>query len=122
MAKEILKNILYVQNSVRLYHWSTKSYARHVSSGDLYSNLDKLFDRFIETYQGWKGMWIMSAASPTPSINLSFGPISDQKIIEIVEDFREFLAILNDLPMDLENIRDEILGELNRVLFLFTLN
>jgi hypothetical protein len=47
---EILRTLLYFQTNVRLYHWGTKLYARHIASGDLYKQLDTFTDKFVEIY------------------------------------------------------------------------
>lgn len=38
------------QNQVRIYHWQTKSYARHMAFGKTYDALGDLIDSFVEIY------------------------------------------------------------------------
>ena len=49
---DIIRNLLKIQLEIKLYHWRTKSYSRHVASGDLYDSLNKDIDTFVEIYQG----------------------------------------------------------------------
>ena len=41
--------LLKIQNEVKLYHWSTKKYARHKSSDKLLKKLQDPVDQFVET-------------------------------------------------------------------------
>ena len=43
-------------NSLKLYHWQTTSYARHITSGQLFDLLIVLLDKLVETYQGKYGV------------------------------------------------------------------
>lgn len=123
---EIINCFLHTQNLIRLYHWRTKSYARHVASGTLYQKLDPLIDSFVETYQGkLSGKENRIRYKP---FSLKFKELSDNDIVFVLNEFKSFL--LNDLEKrlktmkmkntDLVNIRDEILANVNQTLYLFT--
>lgn len=108
--------------NIRLYHWSTKSYARHTGSGALYDLLSELSDKFVETYMGrYKRPDFKS------SFNVQVTQLNDSNIIEALEKYIEFLKYevpkyLKESDTDLLNIRDEMVGEMNKTLYLFTLN
>jgi hypothetical protein len=124
----LIQLFLQIQQQIRLYHWKTKSYARHVASGELYSKLDKLVDDFIETYQGKLG----KSRIQYEEIDIKLLSIDDNDIIDVLNSFKDFLV--NHLESflsknlkgmsntDLLNKRDEMLGEVNRSLYLFSLN
>ena len=47
-----VEQFLFIQQNIRLYHWTTPIYNQHIVSGELYEKLDKLIDKFVETYMG----------------------------------------------------------------------
>lgn len=108
--------------NVRLYHWSTTSYARHTGSGALYDSLSLLIDQFTETYMGrYKRPEFKS------SFNVQVKQFHDSNINEALREYVQFLKYevpnyLKESDTDLLNIRDEIVGEINKTLYLFTLN
>jgi hypothetical protein len=108
--------------NIRLYHWSTTSHARHVASGALYDNLSNLSDEFIETYMGrykrpeYKGPF-----------NIQVKQFNDSNIVDALREYIQFLKYetpkyLKESDTDLLNIRDEMLANINKTQYLFTLN
>lgn len=118
----LLTTFLTFQNQVRIYHWRTRSYARHVSSGSLYDDIDKLIDQFIETLQG------KTERITYDQITVKLFPLQDEEMVELLQNFAVFLeekveSYLKKLgnSYELKNIRDEMLGKVNQTKFLFTL-
>lgn len=116
---DIVTHLLTIRNQVKLYHWQTGSFARHKATDDLTATLDTLIDTFVEVYMGKYGR-------PTVSGTIKLHNFSESAAKSFVAKQRGFLE--KDLPRkikkddtDLLNIRDEILAELNKVLYLFTL-
>ena len=120
----LLIRFLSFQQQVRLYHWGTKSYARHVSSGTLYEKMDTLIDTFIETMQGKLGK---RQRIEYKNMTFTLSQMSDKDAALLLHEFIQFLE--NDLNRfldkvgdnDLKNIRDEMLSTLNQTLYLFSL-
>jgi hypothetical protein len=107
--------------NLRLYHWSTFSHARHTASGELYDTLSTLSDKFIETYMGrYKRPEFKS------TFNVSVKQFNDTNIINALNEYIQFLKYevprnIKESDTDLLNIRDEMVGEINKTLYLFTL-
>lgn len=124
---QLLPVFIFITNQIRLYHWHTRNYARHIASGDLYDSLDKLIDNFVETLQG--KMEDDDYRIEYQSIKVKYNKLDDEEIIEVLKNFKDFLvneveSYLNDMEMkntDLKNIRDEMLNNVNRTLYLFSL-
>ena len=120
---KILLAFLTFQTQLRMYHWSTKKYNRHIESGKLYQNIDTLIDQFMETLQGKIGTVSYKKAL------IKLRSTSDSVIVEDMNKFKIFLtrdveSFLNRFSHannDLKNIRDEMLGSINQSLYLFTL-
>ena len=110
----MLQKFLSIQQNVRLYHWTTDIYTQHVVSGELYEKLDKLFDRFIETYQGQENRLTFKKIT-VESVSLKL----DDLLLQL-EKYKKYLMTLK-LKEDLSNIRDEIVAEIHKYMFLLRL-
>lgn len=113
----LIQEFLSVQQNIRMYHWTTKIYNQHVVSGELYEKLDGLIDKFVETFLGKN------------KINFdSFDiKLKKQQIIQLLNNFKIFLMGEIELFLgektnsDLKNIRDEMLSEVNKSIYLLRL-
>ena len=95
------------QQQMRIMHWQTKKYARHMAYGSIYDTLGDLIDTFTETCMGKYGRVELSG---------ELGTISLQNMSDLsVNDY-----ISKD--SDVLNIRDEIMGECNKLRYLLTLD
>ena len=81
----LLTTFLTFQNQVRIYHWRTRSYARHVASGNLYEDIDKLIDKFIETLQG------KTERIKYDQLTIKLFPLKDEEMVELLTNFVVFL-------------------------------
>ena len=126
--REITVRFLEMIIMIKLYHWKTYTYATHIATDDLYSKLNKNMDKFIEVLLGKVGNRINLLKHKSIKLTDFDSSIDDTKKFkyEIVK-FKEYLVNLNSNPFmvkmantDLYNIRDEILGDLNQFLYLFT--
>jgi hypothetical protein len=116
---DIVTTLLTIRNQVKLYHWQTGSFARHKATDDLTAALDTAIDTFVETYMGRYGR-------PKVSKTIKLTNYSEAEAQRFVSKQRKYLSEvlprkIKKSDTDLLNIRDEILGELNKVLYLFTL-
>jgi DNA-binding ferritin-like protein len=101
---------------VKLFHWKTHSFATHKATDELYDSLNGNIDKFIEVLLGKTGTRIDLTKHKTIQIvDLN----SQVKLKSKIESFKTFLTNMND-GTDLMNIRDEILGDLNKFLYLLT--
>jgi hypothetical protein len=117
----LLTSFLKIQNQLRIFHWQTSSYAQHKAFGKAYENLDGLIDEFVEVFMGKYGR-----SRAANSYNIELDNLGDN-YLEVVESFIDYLISLTDDvdpvdDTDLLNIRDSMLGELNRLKYLLTLN
>ena len=123
MAATIVQFYLSLRNSIKVYHWNTHSNPRHKATDALIEKLDALTDSFMEIYIGRHGRQDLSAKPMT----LDIPPLNEKAVIKYLEAARVWLSdklptLLHKKDTDLLNIRDEILGEINQALYLFTLH
>ena len=115
---QVVMQLVQMEQQMRIFHWQTKSHARHKAFGKVYSNLGDLIDTFAEAWMGKNGRVRIS------------GPIEIQNlggdVEQIVDGYIETLVGMTDVlnpqrDTDLLNIRDEILSEFNKLKYLLTL-
>ena len=113
--------LLGLQLQMKINHWQTKGYARHNAFGEFYNSLSDLIDTFVESAMGKYGRFTLD--EETKTIQLSNLSELDMKgMISTVRDaFVQMSEQLDPSDTDLLNIRDEMLGELNKLSYLLTL-
>ena len=117
----VVKIFLEILNIIKLYHWKTRSYAKHQATDELYEKLNKHIDKFIEVLIGKDERRIKMLEK---KINL----IDPENTIDFkhrIYEYRDFLMNIDNCfnkkkDTDLLNIRDEILADINQFLYLMT--
>jgi hypothetical protein len=111
--------------NIRLYHWTTTSYARHTGSGALYDTLSSLIDQFVETFMGRYARPEFKHDANAFSVEVN--QLNDDNVVDVLNMYCDFLQ--HEIPKhvdksdsDLLNIRDEMLGEIHKTMYLFTLH
>ena len=106
-------------HQLKLYHWTTKSYARHVASDELHKSLSSLSDLLIETA-------IATYERPT-FVNAAALPLvqnDDPAELQSLVQFKQYLVSgiqFADSDVDLMNTRDEMVSAIDQALYKFTL-
>jgi DNA-binding ferritin-like protein len=118
---KIVEKFLQLLNMVKLYHWKTHSFSQHKATDELYSKLNENIDKFVEILLGKTESRIKIMEKKTRLIDSSGK--SDFK--DHIHEYRDFLIDMNNYfdlkrDTDLLNVRDEILGDINRFLYLLT--
>lgn len=118
--KNLITNLITMQSQLRIFHWQTNSYAAHVALGNAYEGLDGLIDAFVEIYQGKNGVIKSKNGFEIALLNLDDDPVAaiDEFITWLAEDISTGLS---EADTDLLNIRDEMLGLLNKTKYLLRL-
>jgi hypothetical protein len=117
-----------IMTNMKIYHWSTDYYSRHVSSDNFGITIQPLFDRFFEVLFGHFPQAKQSLLSYQP---LGIGifrhtenvtNIKQDPMYQQLEDFKKFMQGLDvqfEGMSDLLNIRDEITGLVKQTQYLF---
>ena len=110
-----------LQVQMKINHWQTKGFARHNAFGGFYDSLNDLIDTFVEAAMGKYGRFTLD--DETKTIQLS--NLSELDMKGMITTVRSALVQMSEQfdgsDTDLMNIRDEILGELNKLSYLLTL-
>jgi hypothetical protein len=115
---EIMKFFFTMQILNKMYHLTTTSFARHKASDAFDDDIQKHIDKFAEVYIGRYNVKINIT-----KLNLNPEFISEIGIERLFKDSRDYLENLDRLVNNTEllNIRDEMLANINKTLYLFRL-
>ena len=118
----IVTNLLTLHNQLKIHHWQTKSYAEHQALGGSYDEFSDLIDEFIEVFMGKYGR-----IESRDGFKIELSNYKDLTPVDFCDKYIDYLV--NELPKGLEsadtdllNIRDEMLGQLNKLKYLLTLS
>ena len=119
----IVKKFMEMLNCIKIYHWQTRSFAKHKASDELYEELNENIDKFIEVLLGKKSTRIQHLEKRIVLYNECV--TGNDSIKNRVFEFCEFLEEMDiyfdkKKDSDLLSIRDDILANLNKFLYLLT--
>jgi len=121
MSADIVHLMLTLRNQVKLYHWQTMAYPRHIATDELVTKLDANIDQFVEVYIGKYGRPKLSGSTSTIRLRNH----SDKEATALLQEAIDWMSAdltrkLKKTDTDLLNIRDTIVADLNQTLYLFT--
>jgi hypothetical protein len=99
-------------NVVKMYHWNTRSYAEHKATDELYGELGKNIDHFVEIMLGDKRL-------PTMKTKIVIVNTNREVFLGKVNKFKSFLLKIKMAP-DLMNVRDELLSNVDQFIYLLS--
>lgn len=110
-ASKLLGTLFQSRDIIHLAHLNTSNYAEHIALGNYYDGILDLTDTFAETYFGrFKRVDIIIPASKI------------QNAQEHLKEMQKYIdSEREQYPSELQNIMDEMLGLINKTLYLLTL-
>ncbi len=116
---KLINKLLEIQNQLKLYHWQTTSYPRHIASDKFVAKASAIIDRIVEVYQGSRKR--VKVTEPIKLKNLTDKDVV--KYLQAIKDFflTDYLKYLTKDDVDLLTIRDEMVENINQTLYLFSL-
>lgn len=114
--------LMSLRDQIKIYHWQTLSYSRHIATNDLVTKLDASIDEFVEVYIGKYGRPKFTGKNSTIQLR-NFQDAEAPKLLDEAIDWlsHDLQGKLKKSDTDLFNIRDTIVANLNQVKFLFAL-
>ena len=120
MDIKLIQNLLTILNQIKYYHWQTTSFARHKALDKAHDDLSDLIDSFVEILIAKHGRDFLQTMEI--KIHSKQDVNMENALNEMVQFFNQLNTGLNaETDTDLLNIRDEMLGVINRTKYLFTL-
>jgi len=122
MSADHIHFFLHLRDQIKLYHWQTKIYARHIATDRILEELEKQIDSFVEIYIGKYGRPRVTGKNAS----ISLQNLTEAGATRLVHAAIKYLQgpltkSLHSIDTDLFNIRDEIIGQLHQLFYLFTL-
>jgi hypothetical protein len=123
MSAKDVQFFFMMREQIKLYHWQTKVYSRHKATDNVIEALDGSIDKYVEVYMGKYGRMKMTSSTASVSVK----NLSETSVVNFIKRCilylnTELVKKLKENDTDLVNVRDEMLGELNQLLYLFTLH
>ena len=122
MSAKHVAFFLQLRDQLKLYHWQTRVYARHVATDQMLEKLEKGMDSFVEIFIGKYGRPRLTGANA----DLHLQNLTEAGAVRVVKAAIKYIQgpITQSLTAhgtDLLNLRDEILGTLDQLLYLYGL-
>jgi hypothetical protein len=122
MSAQQIQFFFQMRDQVKLYHWQTHLYARHKATDEVITALDGLIDLYVEVYMGKYGRPTITRTTNTIQIK----NMADKTAMKFIKDCLEYIngpltRSLKATDTELINVKDEMLAELNKLLYLFSL-
>jgi hypothetical protein len=123
MSAEHIHFFLQLRTQIKLYHWQTRVYARHIATDKILEELDESIDSFVEIYLGKYGRTKVTGKNAT----LSLHNLTEAGAVRLLQQAVKYLLgpltkSLKEQDTDLTNLRDEMVGHLHQLLYLFSLH
>ena len=111
-----------MRTQIKLYHWQTRLYSRHKASDNVLEKLDELIDKYVEVYIGKYGRPKLDASTNTTTVQ----NLSESSVVKYIHKYITYMTEplvkrLKKEDTDLLSLRDDMIAELNQLLYLFTL-
>lgn len=121
MKEDLIKKLVQIQLQWKFLHWQTYGDAKHRLYGEIYDKLGDLIDDFTETMMGKYGRPQFES-----EFALMFQDISSLNMQNFMDGLTEFFVSFSEeldpkYDTDLLNLRDEMLGTINKSKYLLTL-
>ena len=122
MSADQIHFFLHLKDQIKLYHWQTRVYSRHIATDNVLEKLEKSIDSYVEIYIGKYGRPKMSGKNASITLHNLSEAGATRLIVAAVKYLQGPLTkTLKAIDTDLMNVRDEIVADLNQLLYLFTL-
>jgi Family of unknown function (DUF5856) len=123
MSAEHIHFFLHLRDQIKLYHRQTRIYSRHIATDKMLETLEKSIDSFVEIYIGKYGRPRVTGKNATITLQNLTEAGATRLITAAVKHLQGPITKSLNLAIDTDliNVRDEIIGELNQLLYLFTL-
>lgn len=120
-GSKVILFMFWLSASAKIFHWQTTKYANHQAAGALFDSITKLTDNFVEKFIGVYGRPRFASGASVPVTDMS-----KDRMLQTIGLAKAFLSttVQSYVTKDteLQNIRDEIIAELDQTLYLLTLN
>ena len=109
-------NLLLFQTQLKIMNWGTESYSQHNAYGMTYDSVSDGLDALVESYQGYHGRIDFGNNCDL----ISFADVEPNSWLKTMMEFLNTL-IENVKESDLQNMIDELIADVSKLMYLLTL-
>ncbi len=107
--------------NIKLYHWTTTNYARHIATDQLLTALLPLIDRLAEIHISAAGRQHFQHETAAPIVPVA---MTDAQADQCLDDFFKYIQLdvvpRIDSNPEMRTITDDILNEINQCKYKFS--
>ena len=120
--ESIVQSFMQILTSIKILHWQTTSYVKHLACDALHKKLFEKVDKFVEVMQAKTMRRVSFPLSGNEILLTNFSQESDLEFLKSVRIWLETTLpeLLAGTDTDLLNLRDEMLSNINQAIYLFT--
>ena len=124
MSADHVHFFFHLRDQIKLYHWQTRVYARHIATDQILQRIEKNIDSFVEVYIGKYGRPKLTGAKATITLH----NLTEAGATRLIKAAIKMLlgpitrSLRAGVDADLLTLRDDMVADLNQLLYLFTLH
>jgi hypothetical protein len=117
----VIQYMLGILSQIKLYHWQTRVYARHIATDTTLAKLEEKIDSFVEVYIGKYGRPRLTGKNASITLH----NLTEAGAVRMINAAIKYVKGIHkqvQTQTDLINILDDMLRELGQLIYLFTLH
>ena len=123
MSADHIHFFLQLRDQIKLYHWQTRVYARHIATDQMLEKLEKHMDSFVEVYIGKYGRPRVTGKNAEITVH-NMTEAGATRMLQAALRYLQgpLTRSLKEGDYDLFALRDDLVEDLNQLAYLFTLH
>jgi hypothetical protein len=123
MSADHIHFFLQLRDQIKLYHWQTRVYARHIATDQMLEKLEKHMDSFVEVYIGKYGRPRVTGKNTEITVH-NMTEAGANRMLQAALRYLQgpLTRSLREGDYDLFALRDDLVEDMNQLAYLFTLH
>jgi Family of unknown function (DUF5856) len=123
MSADHIHFFLQLRDQIKLYHWQTRVYARHIATDQILEKLEKHMDSFVEVYIGKYGRPRVTGKNAEITVH-NMTEAGASRMLQAALRYLQgpLTRSLKEGDYDLFALRDDLVEDMNQLAYLFTLH
>ena len=123
MSADHIHFFLQLRDQIKLYHWQTRVYARHIATDQILEKLEKHMDSFVEVYIGKYGRPRVTGKNAEITVH-NMTEAGASRMLQAALRYLQgpLTRSLKEGDHDLFALRDDLVEDMNQLAYLFTLH
>ena len=123
MSADHIHFFLQLRDQIKLYHWQTRVYARHIATDQMLEKLEKHIDSFVEVYIGKYGRPRVTGKNAEITVH-NMTEAGASRMLQAALRYLQgpLTRSLREGDHDLFALRDDLMEDLHQLAYLFTLH